>query len=298
MDIGSRTIKAVQLKKDKTEYRLTRIGKRELGNSADKDFVQECLKDLMGELKVGGSQVAVALQRSSVTINLSDFPYEVPLQELEEYLYLEAEQLTGLKTGEFHLNYQRIHTPGFSKDILLSVIVGKKEVASLISLLQKTGLTLQIVDVDVLAWENQYFFNYPKQVEKTVVALDLGASKATLSVISAGYTIFSTAIDWGLSLIDFVSPTDKERSFKRLASLVMKKLKTYQEVIPVPSISSVILSGGAAYYQSLPFVLNKKMEIPVALSDPFRRITVKTAHPALEKPSIYTTAVGLALRSS
>ena len=81
--------------------------------------------------------------------------------------------------------------------------------------------------------------------------------------------------------------------FSNLIDELRKSLRYYMKTNGQTPFKRFFLSGGYAILPGLVDYLNNQLNIEIELLNPFKKIQNA---PTLENPSIYTTAVGLALR--
>lgn len=209
LDIGSYSVKIVEIDREDGRYRLKNFSIAELyGEGEEYDVegpsysrqsaaVKNCFKQMKLNPKrvknlncsIGGKDVAVKQIRS------------IPLsaEELESSLTFEARKHLPLEDTEAILDYQILSesTSATNVDILM-VATTKKAFDYHIKLLRELGVRPKIMDAECTALVNSYLMVHGKpEDDKALVFLDLGAKYSTLTVFSDSGMIFSRDIAIG-----------------------------------------------------------------------------------------------------
>ena len=187
IDIGTHTIKLVQLKRVGESYQLLHFGVMPLmpaaivdGAIMDASAVVEAIRNLVRMEKIKTKKVATAVSGQAVMIKKIRVP-QMTEKELAENIQWEAAQHIPFEISEVNIDFQTLpalenseDNPDDQIDVLL-VAARKSNVDDYTSLLVESGLNPIVVDADIFALENEYEINH--KLEDNVVALvDIGAS--------------------------------------------------------------------------------------------------------------------------
>jgi len=209
LDIGSYSVKLVEIDNDDRGYRLKSYAISELyGEGEEYDAegpsysrqsmaVRDCFKQLKLNPRrvknlncsVGGQDVAVKQIRS---ISLS-------AEELESSLTFEARKHLPLEDTDAILDYQILSDSTSASNIeILMVATTRKAFDYHIKLLNELGIKPRVMDAECTALLNSYFLGRGKPVGETaLVFLDIGAKFSTLTVFADEGMLFSRDIAVG-----------------------------------------------------------------------------------------------------
>jgi type IV pilus assembly protein PilM len=209
LDIGSYSVKLVEVDKDDNRYRLKNYAIAELyGDNEEYDIegpsysrqsaaVRSCFKQMKLNPKriknlncsIGGKDVAVKQIKS------------IPLsaEELESSLTFEARKHLPLEDTEAILDYQILSGSTSATEIdILMVATTRKAFDYHIKLLKELGVKPKTLDAECTALVNTYFLGRGKPAAETaLVFLDIGAKFSTLTVFSDSGMLFSRDIAIG-----------------------------------------------------------------------------------------------------
>jgi len=200
LDIGSSSIKAVELKskkKGKEElYELFKLGYEVLpydaiveGTIIDTTTVAEIIKMVFNENRIDNKNVIISVSGNAVIIKkISLHPMEP--DELAESIIWEAKHNIPYAYEEINIDYA-IMEPAQKKegedlDILL-VAAKKDKIENYSNVIHQARKNLEAIEVDVFALQNTLELNYPEIFqEKTVAIVNIGAHITNIIVIEKG----------------------------------------------------------------------------------------------------------------
>ena len=199
IDIGSKNIKAVQLKEVRGGYQLERFGYLSIppelivdGSILDSLRVVDVLKELVKKARLKVKDVVISVSgHSSVIVKRISLP-EMSEEELSESIKFEAEQYVPFDIEDVNLDFQILgprEEPG-QMDVLL-VAVKKDKINEYVSVVREAGLNPVIVDADVFALENMYEINYEIEPGKNVALVNIGASAINMNILKGGVSAFT-----------------------------------------------------------------------------------------------------------
>src|SRR6516164_3834356 len=176
LDIGSSSIKAVELKSTKAGFELVSYGMESLA--------QDTVVD--GATSVSGHSVIVK---------------RVPLplmteEELYDRIPSEASQHIPFDIADVNLSYQLLEAMDAQMDVLL-VAVKKDKILNHTNVLAQAGKTPVVVDIDAFGLQNCFEVNYEPDAGQTVALLNIGASVMNINIVRGGIPLFTRDVSVG-----------------------------------------------------------------------------------------------------
>jgi type IV pilus assembly protein PilM len=335
LDIGSASVKLVQLKEKKGGYALLAFGAAPLPPEAIVDgalmnsaAIVQAIQELVAQQKVKARDVAIGVRGHSVIIKKISLP-RMTQEELDESIQWEAEQYIPFDVKDVNIDTQ-ILTPeadaAGQMDVLL-VAAKKDMINDYTSVCAEAGLTATVVDVDAFAVQNAFEANYEASATDTVVLINVGAAVSNINVISRGVTTFTRDITMGGNAFteeiqkqlnisydeaealkvggqgesDAVVPQEVERVIQGVAEQmggeIQRSLDFYSSTAADGKIGRVYLSGGTARVPALFKVVEARAGVPVEILNPFRNIDIddRRFDPAVILAAAPSAAVGVGL---
>lgn len=219
VDIGSSSLKVVQLRKERGQAVLETYGELSLGpygggeigqaTNLSAEQIAETLKDLLREAKVTTKNCGVSIPYARSLLTLIQLPYRADAKEQKTVIELEARKYIPVPVAEVQLDWfivpqmspaqsvagiagSRLPVQGEKVDVLL-VAVHNDE----LSLLQKI---IAAADLAASFYEIEIFSTIRAAVEdpvKPVMVLDVGAASTKAYVVEHGVVALSHAISAG-----------------------------------------------------------------------------------------------------
>src|SRR6266567_7151914 len=205
LDIGSSSVKLVQLKEKKGGYALQAFGMSRLppetivdGALMNSAAVVQAIQELLAEHKVKARDAAIGVRGHSVIIKKISLP-RMSQDELDESIQWEAEQYIPFDVKDVNIDTQ-ILTPeadaAGQMDVLL-VAAKKDMINAYTSVCAEAGLAPSVVDVDAFAVQNAFEANYDLPSKETVVLFNVGASVTNINILASGVTNFTRDVTMG-----------------------------------------------------------------------------------------------------
>ncbi len=312
LDIGSSSIKAVQVTETKGGYRLEKCGIRHLasemivdGTIMDAGSVVEAIRGLIADEKIKVKDVALSLSGHSIIIKKIKLPVMTE-DELEESIKWEAEQYIPFDINDVNIDFHIIGTvespDGQSLMEVLLVAAKKDKLTEYTSVVAEVGLNPVVVDADLFALENMYGVNYEIREGEVIALVNIGASVMNINILKNGTSSFTRDISIGGNRYTEtiqkdlnMSYDDADRSKKgeeiegvdpemvsnvisrvnsEITSEISRSFDFFRTTSAHEEIEKIILSGGSAKITSLPGHLHENIGIAVELADPFRNIEI------------------------
>lgn len=335
LDIGSRNIKAIQLKEIKGVYTLERLGITSLeselivdGSILDSSRVVEAIKELVLTTDIKAKNTTLSVSgHSSVIIKRITLP-EISEEELSETINFEAEQYIPFDIEDVMLDFQILGLALEEGMIdVLIVAVKRDKINEYASVVKDAGLAPAVVDVDSFALENMHELNYEFNEETNVALVNVGASMINMNIIKGGMSVFTRDSSVGGNLYTEALQREFSISFEDAESLkedgeienismemaepvmniasdeiiseISRSFDYFRDTTDYEDINEIILSGGVALIRDFPLFLAERTGINVSVAQPFNNVTVPDSFDPeyIRKiEPLMAVAVGLALR--
>lgn len=336
LDIGSSSVKLVQLRRTRSTYRLVGLGMAPVrpetivdGTIRDASSLSGTISQLFEDNHIAVKDVAIAVSGHSVIIKKIKVPQMKP-SELQDGIAWEAEQHIPYSIADVNLDFQILGGLGRGEDEMdvLLVAVKKDTMNGYLGAIAAAGLRAVVVDVDAFALENAFAISETVKPDEVVALVNVGAAVTNINVIRGGVSDFTRdsalagnrhaeAIQKGLSVsyeqaealkmgepvqghtVEEAKPL-MEIADGELAGEIRRSIEFYRSNVQGGAIDRVVLSGGCALLPDLPSHLSKAFDLPVEIANPLRKII---ADPKKFDPEYLTfiapqmaVAVGLAVR--
>jgi type IV pilus assembly protein PilM len=332
LDIGSKTVKIVELSRDKDRWSLKASGvvgykgKTPEQTKYDKELTSlvEAIKKLYKEAKITSREVAISLPELHVFTRTIKFPLLTDA-EIASAVKWEAEQYIPIPVDEAVVQHQIIErredtTP--PQVVVLLVAAPKAVVERYSKLIEMSGLTLSVVETQLLAIVRSL-----APQDQTVLLVDLGARSTDLAIardgslafsrsISTAGEAFTRAVSQALG-VDSAQAEEYKRTyglredqlegkvkkaldpvFTMVADEMKKAIHFYKSEEEKDSLRSAILTGGTAAMPNVASALTNLLGLEVVVGNPFSRVNVdpQAAKSLAGFAPLYSIAVGLAMR--
>ena len=311
LDIGSNSVKAVELKATGRSYRVSALASEPVppgaivdGAIMDGAAVADAIRRLFENKAFKSKDVNVSLSGNAVIVKKISLPVMTDA-ELADSIYWEAEQYIPFDIQDVNLDYQ-ILDPGTganskgTMDVLL-VAAKKDKIADYTGVIAQAGRTPVVVDVDAFALQNAYEVNYGVDPASVVVLLNAGASAINMNIVSGDQSLCTRDISFGGNA--YTEAVQKELGLPFDAAEQLKKGvavngTTFEDVKPVlhamtenvlieihktfdffkataasDRIDRIVLSGGSSKVDGFAHSLQERFGAAVETFDPFRQIT-------------------------
>lgn len=338
IDIGSNSIKMIQLERDQTgRHRLVSWGMEELasdtivdGSVMNTGAVVDVIKNLSAKsAKI--KNVVASIAGNSVIIKRITLQ-SMSMEELEEQIKWEAEQYIPFDINDVNIDVQILdgaHPDPSQMDVLL-VAARRDLVNENMSLFQQSGLSPAVMDIDSFALANMFKINYPELDDRGVIALvNVGDTSVNIHILRDGISVFTRDLSVGgrnfteelqrnltisfeeaerLKIGDDENPITFEieqvlaDAADGLASDIRNTLDFFLSTSMDGVIDRILLTGGASQTPRFKEALARQSGIPVEFADPFRNIIVDErefkADFLEEIAPQFAIAIGLAVRTA
>src|SRR6201981_1318325 len=202
LDIGSSSIKSVELKSTKAGYELVSFGMESLapdtvvdGAIMDAPQVANAISRIFDSASVKTKNVATSVSGHSVIVKRVPLPLMTE-EELYDRIPAEASQHIPFDIADVNLSYQLLESMDSQMDVLL-VAVKKDQILKHHNVLAQAGKTPMIVDIDAFALQNCFEVNYEPDSAQTVALLNIGASVMNINIVRGGIPLFTRDVSVG-----------------------------------------------------------------------------------------------------
>jgi len=336
VDIGSSSVKAVELQGKNNVFQLVSLGYEGLqpdsivdGQIMELNSVSNAIANIFNEHKIKTTKVAAGVNGHSVIVKNIVLP-QMTEDELQESFAWHAEEHIPFDISDVNLDY---HVTGSSADAIhvLMAACKRDKIANVKQAIQLAGKQPVVIDVDAFALQNCYELNYDPQPGQIVALLNIGASTTNINILNGARSVFTRDATFGgnqyTSLLqkELGLTFDQAERVKRgmpmpegsehreiepildtvsdiLALEIQKTMDFYRATVEdvEAAVQKILVSGGGSKLKGLVEFLAKRFEIPAEVFDPFRKIRVDSRgfDPEYMREIVpeMAIAVGLALR--
>jgi len=336
VDIGSSSVKAVELRGKVGDLQLVSLGYESLepdsvvdGQIMELNSVSNAISSIFNEHKIKTTKVAAGVNGHSVIVKNIVLP-QMSSEELQESFAWHAEEHIPFDITDVTLDY---HVTGSTDEALHVLLAACKrdKVANLKQAIQLAGKQPAVIEVDAFALQNCYEMNYDPQPNHVVALLNIGAGTTNINILNGSRSVFTRDATFGGN--QYTSLLQKElgltfeqaEQVKRgmplpeaaanrnitpiletvsdiLALEIQKTMDFYRATVEDGglAVEKILISGGGSKLKGLVDFLSRRFEIPVEIFDPFRKIKVDARgfDPEYMREVVpeMAIAVGLALR--
>jgi type IV pilus assembly protein PilM len=336
IDIGSSSLKILELSKSGHKYYVEALDIIELpagtvsgGTVNDGASAASYLKSSFTKLGISEKKAAIGIPCKHVIIKTIEMPKMKP-NELNSSIYYEAQRYITYDMKEVFFDYVVLgDSPGDSSNNLIMIVAGKKDIIeNQMDFIHQCGLNPNVVDVDCIALENMFNFNYPEEFDELVAIVKIGASETNVHVLQKGVNLFRRDIPiGGINITEEISKkfqidankaeniktnsinNELNEDFKadyaiyldmilsRITSEIQRTIDYFAANNDKQYPKKVYLTGGSCELTGIAQDIESKINIPSLKINPFRNILFKK-DVSDDKGRFFGVAVGLALRGA
>ena len=334
LDIGSSSVKSVELRETKQGYELVSFGLEPLaqdtvvdGAIMDAPLVAGAISSVFDTQKIKTKNVATSVSGHSVIVKRVTLP-SMSSEELFDRIQSEASQHIPFDIADVNLDYQLLESVDSQMDVLL-VAVKKDKILNHTNVLAQAGKNPTVVDIDAFALQNCYEVNYDPDPGQTIALLNIGASVMNINIVRAGIPLFTRDVSVGGNQYTDALQKELDLSFEDAEKLKMggtlpgvneeqrtailrsvsdilileiqKTFDFFRATASGENIRRIYVAGGTARVPGLLDLLKEEFAMPVEELYPFRKVSIVPGrhdeNQLRELAPRLAIAVGLALRS-
>lgn len=332
LDIGSSSIKVIEMEPTGDTHRLKEYGVAELlpeaivdGEIMDRQLVVETIQNLFESKKLKARRVVSAVSGRAVIVKkiLMDRLAE---EDAREAIHWEAEQHVPYDINDVSLDFQILDGEINPKQMQVLLVAAKRDMLNAhADLIREAGLQPVVIDVDSFAVQNAVLANYDFTAEEVVALINIGAEITNINIIQNGMPHFTQDLSLGgNTFVEAIMKRnnvshdealaairgDEAPSFdmnsvvesvcEELATAVERSIVYLKTSGDTERITRILLSGGGVRIPGVLDFLSRRHQVPVEVVDPLKRIQFDPAlfdgnDPKVVGPSL-TVGIGLALR--
>lgn len=309
LDIGSSSVKLVELQVTKKGYQLKNVGIGFLPSGAivdgalkEPDAVTDIIRNLISNLKVKTKNVATSISGHSVIIKNISLP-AMSTEELEESIQWEAEQYIPFEIDDVNIDFEELGENPENKDQMNVLLAAAKQdmIADYTEVIGNAGLSPVVMDIDSFALMNMFEVNYPYEEDKVIALIDVGASILNMNVLKNGVSLFTRNVSIGGNRITTEIQERKDVSYEEAEALkageqidglnhsemdeivkevslslaieIQRSLDFFWATFADEQIHKIYLSGGCSKSEKFRKIIRKRVsDIPVEVVNPFINI--------------------------
>jgi type IV pilus assembly protein PilM len=336
LDIGSSSVKAVELQRKGGTLHLVNLGFENLqadtvvdGQIMELNNVSNVIANIFNEHQIKTNRVAAGVSGHSVIVKNIVLP-QMSQEELQESFSWHAEEHIPFDIADVNLDYQLTSSSAESLHVLMAACKSDK-IANVKQAIQLAGKQPVIIDVDAFALQNCYEVNYQPKTGEVVALLNIGAATMNINILNGIRSIFARDASVGGSQYTSLLQKELGLSFEQAEAVkrggalpegaesrpIQPIIETVSDILALEvrktmdfyrataeegeeAIQKILLAGGGSKLPGLAAYLAKRFEIPVEVFDPFRQVQVdpKKFDPDYMREIVpeMAVAVGLALR--
>jgi len=186
LDIGSYSIKMVEVAVSQEKPRLLGMGIKDIPGRT-RDTLPDSIKALAAEARIASKAVNISVSGSAVIVRFISMP-RMTDEELKSAIKFEAEKFIPFNINDCIIDFQMLRKNERENKIDVLLAAAKREyIEERIAVVEASGFSVEVVDVDSFAISNAFFANYPAaDPDKSFALLNIGASLSNLSIVKNG----------------------------------------------------------------------------------------------------------------
>ena len=308
LDIGSSSIKLVELREGKSGYRLQSLALSPLppeaivdGALMDSVTIIDAIKELINQSKTKTKNAVTSVAGHSVIVKKITLPFMTEA-ELEESIQWESERYIPFDINDVNIDFQILGSDVENPEVMDVILVAAKKdvINDYVSVILEAGLNPLIMDVDAFALENMLAINYDPEKGETLAVANVGASITNINILKNNVSAFTRDIFKGGnqvteeiqrqlhfdfdeaekikvgSKMDGASQPLIQKVLKEacesLAVEIGNSLDFFQSATTYEKITKLYLSGGGSKIKEFDILLQQHVGIPVEMINPFKKI--------------------------
>lgn len=335
LDIGTNTIKAVQISRDKKSNQLLAAGfiptsslienQQNIKSDSFEHTLADSINRLIHDMKVSTADVSLCLPSAYVVTRVLELPL-MSQSELDSSIKWEAEQYIPMPLSKVKIDYTIISRDEQSAKMKILMIAAPFElIDKYMRIVTLAGLNPVAIETEILAATRSITTSFPSLSQALVVSM--GASTTEVAILHEQIMIYTKSIPIGgntltraiaqelgfetLQAEEYKKTYGLEEDklegkiaksiapfFSTIYSEIEKNVAYYKEQYPQREITNLTICGGGAKLPGLILQMTKNMGLDSQISNPFINLSVDPKIlPVLSADApVYTQAVGLALK--
>jgi type IV pilus assembly protein PilM len=338
LDISSTAVKLLELSRSGSRYRVESYAVEPLPPNSvveksisDVEAVGHAIRRAVKRSGTRTKHTAVAVAGSAVITKVITMPAALDAEEMEAQIQLEADQYIPYPLEEVNLDFEVIGPSAKHPDMVEVLLAASRSenVDVRVAAVELGGLIARVVDVEAYAMENAFPLlaqQLPDRgVNRTIAAVDIGATMTTLNVLHNAKSIYTREQVFGGKQLteeimrryglsyeeaglakkqgslpdDYVSEV-LEPFKEAMVQQVSRSLQFFFSSSQYNSVDHIVLAGGSASIPGVAALMESRIVTSTSVANPFAGMAlaprIKPHILAKDAPAMMI-ACGLALRS-
>jgi type IV pilus assembly protein PilM len=201
LDIGSNTIKAIELSQEGERFVITGYGQMEIPSE---ETQRDVIREVLATYGLRAKRVVTAVSGRSVIVRYVSM-LKMTDEDLQNAIKFEADKYIPFEVDEVVLDCQRLEdeqtlaADDSDEMKVLLVAVKRSLIEDHISLIQQASLIPTIIDIDSFALGNSFEFKdllspRMEEKEKVIALIDIGANKTNINIKRGRVSYFTREI--------------------------------------------------------------------------------------------------------
>lgn len=304
LDIGTHSIKLVEVLKKKKEIKLISCGLKLLPRQTSIDDKILILKELCNDLNISNRQINTSIAGKEVIIRYDNFPF-MTKKSLIHSLKFEHEKYIPFPLDKCIVDINILSKSPNNKINTIIVSAQKSFINGRINLIKKANLTPIKIGIDSLCLYEIFSLSPFYSKNNSYVLLDIGKSFTNILIINKGTVVFSRDINIGgenftISISELMSiPLNKAEQTKyqideaTLLDALQPDLNSLMSEIElsiayskknnfISDLECIYVSGGSSKLKGLVKTLENGLNIKSFLWNPFIKLQKDEAFDILD----------------
>lgn len=313
LDIGSHSIKAVQLRRTFRGFELIGFQEKEIprqGETAPSDAVVQALAELFRGGRIAGDTVITSIPGHQVSARIIRLPF-ADRKKMDKVIPFEVEGYTPFNIEEMVVSYHVVRVEEGGAQVL-ALLVKKDVLRDHLETLERAKISPKIVDLDILSLYSISSLIL-QGIEGPFSLADIGASKTSICIVNGGHVSMIRSLpiggeaitgtiqrEFGLSyeeaeqgkishgiILETKGKSEEEIVFSKciesaVSPLVREMKQTFHsyEADHHQKVRRIFLCGGTSALRNLVPYLSRELEVEArpldVLEAPFNKLTMRS----------------------
>ena len=337
LDIGTTSIKMVELKKAGKYFKLVKFGMSPIpeglvegGEIQDPAALASHIYTLHKDMGLRSKKICVGVFGGAVIVKKISMP-KIDSKLVGEQIKWEAEQYIPFDLSEVSLDFHILGSSGSAETMDLLLVAAKQEyLIRYFEAIETAGLRCSVIDVNGFALANSFELNYGARRTQTVAIINIGGGVSNLVIIDKGEVVFCRDIPIGGSLYNMEiarelgvsnqeadelkigaahsaeSPPELLNVMSQTNEMICEEIRNsfefYQSSNSGPDVDEIFLSGGTVNIRQLVEAISDATQKSCQVFNPLQSITYNKkefSQEYLSQIQMFLPAVlGLGMRKS
>ncbi len=336
IDIGSYSIKFVEITIEKNQIKLNNLGYSVLnpnvivnGYIISLNLIIQTIKKLIKRFKIKSKLCAVSIPGNKVIIKRLQLPPS-NLENLDEQIQIQASQYIPYEITDVVLDFDILNSNinlEEQENLEILLVATKREIVhDYLQILLESKLTPEFGDVDFFAIQNCIEYNYKEELKgKVLGVLNIGNYFSNLIILNETEALFYREFNVGTEIItkkiekrlnlsfyeaekiklnnsnNSIVKEAREDFFKDILKETSKSIELFKNTSNIDKIDKILLSGGGSMIKGFKQFLGKSFEkVEIDYISPFKNFIYNNNLIDSEYlkyiSPVFTISAGLALR--